>query len=262
MTENPAITEILQETRKLLAFHRSVGIESYPNTDGLRSFLAPDKQSLGSEPAKTAFDTVSQSSPSHFIPKAKKEPILTATDNTLEEIRHDLADCSRCSLHKSRTQIVFSTGTTEADLFIIGEWPDSDEDREGKPFQGANGALLNRMLQAIGMTREQVVLANIVKCRPDGDRVPDEKELKACRPFLIRKIAVVKPKVILTMGPVATQTMLNSQEALSRLRGRFHTFQGIDLMPTFHPSFLIANPDMKKATWLDLQMVQKKFTKK
>ena len=169
-----------------------------------------------------------------------------------------MAECNRCPRQEGRSQIVFGTGTQDADLFIIGEWPDDDEDREGKPFQGANGDLLDRMLQAIGMNREQVFLANIIKCHPKDNHPPDEEELKACRPFLVRKIAVVKPKVILAMGPVAAQTLLNSKEPLSRLRGRFHSFQGIDLMPTFHPAFLIANEDMKKATWLDLQMVQKR----
>ncbi|MDH3359504.1 MAG: uracil-DNA glycosylase [Desulfobulbaceae bacterium] len=244
-----------------MAFHRSIGIDSYPGTDSLCSFLtSPDlPQTPGSS---ITTETFNGPTPQHIAAPKKKEPALTATDNTLEEIRLDLADCNQCSLQNSRTQIVLSTGTKEADLFIIGEWPDSDEDKAGKPFQGANGALLDLMLKAIGLTREQVFLANIVKCRPEGDRAPNEKELKACRPFLIRKIAVVRPKVILTMGPVAAKTMLNNQEPLSRLRGRFHSFKGIDLMPTFHPSFLIANPDLKKATWLDLQMVQKKCAKR
>ena len=259
MTDNPFIAEILHETRKVLAFHRSVGIETYPATDGLRSFLAPSD--LPPAPARTT--TLNQPIPDQPTAAAlNREPAPTAEDNTLDEIRLDLADCKRCSLQNSRSQIVFGTGSRNADLFIVGEWPDSDEDREGKPFQGANGALLDRMLNAIGMNREQVFLTNIVKCCPASGQAPGEEELKACRPFLVRKIAVIKPKVILTMGPVAAQTLLNTHTPLSRLRGRFHSFQGIDLMPTFHPAFLIANQELKKATWLDLQMVQKKCAEK
>ena len=256
MTDNPEIIAILQETRKLLSFHRTIGIGSYPSTTATNSFLADKTMSAVTQESKPATGSM----PPQPIPHKKEPPPspLTTDDATLEEIRLDLGDCKRCDLKSRGGKIVFGSGAAHADLFIVGEWPDSDEDKTGKPFQGANGELLDRMLQAIGMTREQVYLTNIVKCRPAQDKPPSETEIKTCRSFLLRQIAVVSPKVILAMGPLATQTLLKNKKPLSRLRGRFHTFHGIDLMPTFHPAFLIANPDLKKATWLDLQMVQKR----
>lgn len=255
MTDNQEIIEILQETRKLLAFHRSLGIQAYPATTAVKSFLkvnvAPDSQKRA---ALTDRPPAPPKPPAKELPPAP----LAADDATLEEILLDLGECTRCGLNNRRRSIVFGSGTAHADLFIVGEWPDRDEDAAGKPFQGANGELLDRMLQAIGMRRDQVYLTNIVKCRPEQDLAPGDTELKTCRSFLLRQIAVVNPTVILAMGPLATQTLLKNKSPLSRLRGRFHTFHGIDLMPTFHPAFLIANPALKKATWLDLQMVQKR----
>ncbi len=246
----------------MLTFHHHLGIESYPTSDGLKSFLAaaksvPPPKNATATPKAEEFPT-----PPILHQKKEAQPTLPTDDTTLEEIRLELGDCQRCGLNKRRAEIIFGTGAAKADLFIIGEWPDHDEEKAGKPFQGANGALLDRMLQAIGMSRDQVYLTNIVKCRPEQDQPPGEKELKACRSFLIRQIAVINPKVILTMGPLATGTLLKNKAPLSRLRGRFHSFRGIDLMPTFHPSFLIANTEMKKATWVDLQMVQKRCARK
>lgn len=257
MTDNRSIIEIVQETRKLLSFQRSLGIETYPTTAALQSFLADDNR-----PTTNNTGGIAEKLPVPPPGKNEPPPALTSDDATLEEIRLDLGDCKRCGLKNRRDKIIFGTGAADADLFIVGEWPDSDEGKAGKPFQGANGELLDRMLQAIGMTRDQVYLTNIVKCRPDQDHAPDEKELKACRSFLLRQIAVVNPKVILAMGPTASRTLLNNKNPLSRLRGRYHTFHGIDLMPTFHPAFLIANPAMKKATWLDLQMVRKRCSER
>lgn len=256
MNDNRFFIDILQKTRQLLSFHDSMGVRSYPATDGTKSFLAAD-----AKPAKKIDSPAGPSQTSKTVYKTAKkaaEKNLASNDATLEEISIDLGNCERCSLCSKRSKIVFGSGAAEADLFIIGEWPDSDEDREGKPFKGAVGELLDRMLKAINMTREQVYLANIVKCHPGPGAVPNEDDIAACRPFLIRQIAIVNPKVILTMGPTAAQTMLKSKDPLSRLRGRFHTFRGIALMPTYHPDYLISNQDMKKATWVDLQMVQKR----
>ncbi len=248
MTENRAIIEILQETRRVLAFHRSLGIDSYPATAGVQSLLAdPMSPAEGTAPARR-----------QPVTEAVPCPALPNDDATLEDIRLDLGHCDRCPLAASRDAIVFGAGNAKADLFIVGEWPDLEANSTGRPFSGASGELLDRMLAAIGMTRAQVYLTNMVKCHPAQAPPPAEDAIKACRPFLLRQIAVVKPKVILAMGPLAAQGLLKTGTPLSRLRGRFHTFHGIDLMPTFHPDFLIANPDMKKATWLDLQMVQKR----
>ena len=251
MTENPAIIEILQETRRVLAFHHSLGIDAYPTIAGIQSLLA--------DPVSPATGAIAPSAaPRQPIAESVPRPELPNDDATLEDIRLDLGNCDRCALKASRDKIVFGVGNAKADLFIVGEWPDPEANATGTPFSGESGALLDRMLAAIGMTRAQVYLTDMVKCHPAQGQVPEEDAIRACRPFLLRQIAVVKPKVILAMGPLAAQALLKTNNPLSRLRGRFHTFHGIDLMPTFHPDFLIANPDMKKATWLDLQMVQKR----
>jgi len=250
MSLNPSIVAILQEARRIVAFHHSVGIASYPATDGIKSLLT------ASRPRPTAAAPPPNMRRAETAPEPP--PALTATDSTLDAIRLDLGDCCRCDLAGGREKIVFGVGNSGAELFIVGECPDPDEDHAGQPFQGEAGQLLDRMLAAIGLSRDQVYLTNIVKCRPTGNQCPLPPETKACQPFLVRQIAVVAPKVICTMGPLASQSLLHSQQPLSRLRGRFHTFRGIDLMPTFHPAFLLANPELKKATWLDLQMIQKR----
>ena len=257
MTDNRYIIEIIQETRRLLSFHNTMGIKSYPATDGIKSFLATTSPPVTNK-ANTSKKAPSPSSTTNTPVKKSAPPAMETNDSNLEVIRTDLGNCERCGLNDKRTTIIFGSGPAKADLFIIGEWPDSDEDREGNPFQGVIGELLDRMLKAINMTRDQVYLANIVKCHPGQDNTPNDNEIAACRPFLLRQIATVNPKVILTMGLTASQTLIKSKEPLSRLRGRLHTFHGIDLMATYHPGYLINNQEMKKATWLDLQMVQKR----
>jgi len=236
----------------VLAFHRAIGIDTYPTTSGVVSFLAAPVTPPPATPAAARPGRA---------PKDDTQPTLPPTDSTLEEIRNDLGNCQRCALKEGRNHLVFGTGPARASLCIVGEWPDPAEDREGSPFAGESGALLDRMLAAIGLSRDQIYLTNIVKCRPPADRPPLADEVRVCLPFLTRQIAVVSPKVIVAMGPLACQTLLHSNQPLSRLRGRWHKFHGIDLMPTFHPAFLLANLEMKKASWLDLQLIQKRCAK-
>ncbi len=178
---------------------------------------------------------------------------------TLAEIRADLGDCRRCKLSASRTRIVFGAGDPAARLMFVGEGPGKEEDRAGEPFVGAAGQLLTRIIQAIRLRREDVYIANVVKCRPPGNRVPETDEIKTCLPFLRRQIAAVRPLFICTLGTCATQALLGTTEPISRLRGRFADIQGVRVMPTYHPAYLLRNEDKKREVWADMQQLMKEY---
>jgi DNA polymerase len=173
----------------------------------------------------------------------------------LEGIRGDLGDCTRCKLHTlGRTQIVFGVGNPAADLMFVGEAPGADEDIQGIPFVGRAGQLLTKMIEAMGFTRDEVYIANVLKCRPPGNRNPEPDEIAQCQPFLFRQLESVQPKVVIALGAFAARTLLNTDAAISRLRGRVHHFRGVKLIPTFHPSFLLRSPGYKREAWQDLQL--------
>jgi len=188
----------------------------------------------------------------------------------LQLIREDLGDCTRCKLHKQgRKQIVFGVGNPRADLMFVGEGPGADEDTQGEPFVGRAGQLLNNMIKAMGIRREDVYIANVVKCRPPGNRTPERDECETCSPFLMRQIAVVKPKVVVALGAVAAKNLLAMNASMAELRGRFYDFmpagarssdpswKGTKLAVTYHPAFLLRDPRQKGEAWKDLQMVMK-----
>ena len=178
---------------------------------------------------------------------------------TLEAIREDIGDCRRCTLCRSRTRIVFGAGSPQARLMFIGEGPGQDEDRAGEPFVGAAGQLLNRIIAAIKLRREDVYIANVVKCRPPENRLPAPDEIATCSPFLRRQIAAIRPVLICLLGSCAAQSLLNTTESISRLRGRFFELQGIRVLPTFHPAYLLRNPEKKRAVWEDMQLLMKEY---
>ena len=179
---------------------------------------------------------------------------------TLRLIREDIGDCTRCRLHKQgRKQIVFGVGNPEADLMFIGEAPGADEDEQGEPFVGRAGQLLTNMIKAMGLRREDVYIANIIKCRPPGNRTPERDECETCSPFLMRQIEAIKPKVIVALGAVAARTLLAINAPMSELRGHWYDFRGTRLAVTYHPAFLLRDPRQKKETWKDLQMVMKEL---
>jgi uracil-DNA glycosylase len=187
----------------------------------------------------------------------------------LKIIREDLGDCTRCKLHKQgRKQIVFGVGNPRAELMFVGEGPGADEDTQGEPFVGRAGQLLNNMIKAMGLWREDVYIANVVKCRPPANRTPERDECDTCSPFLMRQIAVLKPKVVVALGAVAAKNLLAINASMAELRGRFYDFmpagarasgawQGAKLAVTYHPAFLLRDPRQKGETWKDLQMVMK-----
>ncbi len=186
-----------------------------------------------------------------------KPALATPARETLEEIRGDLGECTRCRLSEKRTTIVFGVGNPKAELMFIGEGPGQEEDRQGIPFVGAAGQLLTKIIQAIDLTREQVYIANVVKCRPPSNREPEPDEAEACRPFLDRQIDAVGPKVICALGRVSALNLLRTDEGITRLRGRVFPYRGAKLVPTYHPAFLLRNPGKKRDCWEDMKLIKK-----
>jgi uracil-DNA glycosylase family 4 len=178
---------------------------------------------------------------------------------TLQHIRLDLGDCQRCRLARDRKNIVFGAGSSSAKIVFVGEGPGFDEDQQGEPFVGAAGQLLTKIIEAIHLSREQVYICNIVKCRPPRNRNPQPDEINTCFQFLDRQIAAIRPDFICALGSVAAQTLLNTDVPISRLRGRFHDYKGIKLLPTYHPAYLLRNPEKKRDVWEDMKMLMKEY---
>jgi uracil-DNA glycosylase len=176
-------------------------------------------------------------------------------------IRAELGECTRCKLHGGRTHLVFGVGNPSTSLVFVGEGPGADEDQQGEPFVGRAGQLLTKMIEAMGFARSEVYIANVVKCRPPGNRDPEPDEIEACEPFLKAQIAAIRPRVIVALGRFAVQTLLQDTTPISRQRGRWREYEGVKLMPTFHPAYLLRNPAEKKPAWEDLQLVMKEFGK-
>ncbi len=252
--DNPA--RLLRDIRKLVGLHQDFGIEAYPRSPELALFLEtpPPLPPAGSKPSLAVPGPKVPAS----TPKSAQSPVRAV--QTLAEIEAELGDCTRCPRHETRQQLVFGCGHPQAALFIVGDFPTPGDEMAATPFSGEAGGLLSKMLKAIGLSLDDVYLSTIVKCRPrDGNEQPLPEQIKVCLPFLLRQIDAVAPKVICAMGPLVAQTLLKSKAPLIRLRGNFHDFRGIPLMPTFHPAFLIKNEEMKKATWIDLQLIQAKL---
>lgn len=186
---------------------------------------------------------------------------LPESDETLQEIREFIGDCTRCPLHEGRTKIVHSTGNPNADLMFVGEAPGADEDAQGVPFVGRAGKLLDKIIEAIGMKREDVFIGNINRCRPPGNRQPTIEEAETCKPFLIREIAVVRPKVIVVMGNTAMKNLLETKEGITKMRGSFVDYYGVKVMPTFHPAYLLRDPRKKREVWEDMKKVKAEIEK-
>jgi DNA polymerase len=225
---------------------------------------SPEPQDLGPEdmtPRAIAAVDVSLGKERGFeVGSAKPETGIADPAKALRIIREDLGDCTRCPLHKQgRKQIVFGVGNPQADLMFIGEAPGADEDEQGEPFVGRAGQLLNNMIKAMGLRREDVYIANIIKCRPPGNRTPEREECETCSPFLMRQIAVIQPKAIVALGAVAAKTLLAINAPMSELRGHWYDFRGTKLAVSYHPAFLLRDPRQKKEAWKDLQMVMKEL---
>ncbi len=228
------ITETLEEVRRTLSSMATLGI-------------------VGFDPSPEAMERVSRwgiaEDPKNEIPPDPK------CGESLEEIRAELGDCHRCPLCESRKNLVFGDGDPRARLVFVGEAPGYDEDIQGVPFVGKAGKLLTRIIQAMGLDRSQVYICNILKCRPPGNRNPIPEEIEQCIPFLKRQLDAISPDCICAMGKFAAQTLLETQTPISRLRGRFSEYNGIRLMPTYHPAYLLRNPEKKRDVWEDVQKI-------
>ena len=183
----------------------------------------------------------------------------TCFPDTLEAVRTDLGDCQRCRLAGGRKKIVFGSGHSRARLVFVGEGPGFEEDQQGLPFVGPAGQLLTRIIEAINLDRNQVYICNVIKCRPPGNRNPLPDEIDTCFPFLERQLAAIKPDFIVALGTFAAQTLLGTRTPISKLRKRFHEYKGIKVLPTYHPAYLLRNPDMKRAVWEDMKMLMKEY---
>src|SRR4030066_1129685 len=174
---------------------------------------------------------------------------------TLAEIREELGDCKRCKLHRTRRAIVFGEGNEKATLMFIGEGPGYDEDVQGKPFVGRAGQLLTKIIQSINLSREEVYIANIIKCRPPQNRNPEPDEIQSCSPFLMKQILAIQPKIICALGTFSAQTLLKTDTKITALRGKVFDLEGINVTPTYHPAFLLRNPDKKREVWEDMKKI-------
>lgn len=186
----------------------------------------------------------------------KDEASLPQTDETFEDIWNDIGECTRCPLAAGRTHIVNTEGNRRGRLMFIGEAPGADEDMQARPFVGRAGQLLNKIIEAIGMKREDVLIGNVNRCRPPQNRTPTIEEAKTCKPFLLREIAVAQPEVIVVLGNTAMKNLLDTKEGITKLRGRFQDYRGVKVMPTFHPAYLLRDPSKKREAWEDMKKVR------
>jgi uracil-DNA glycosylase family 4 len=197
--------------------------------------------------------------PSDSVIPAVPESIVEFPDSTietLESIRVDLGDCQRCKLAPKRTHIVFGSGNPNAELVFVGEAPGFDEDQQGLPFVGAAGQLLTKIIESTGVKREETYICNILKCRPPDNRNPEPDEVLQCSPFLKRQLAAIKPKIVCALGKFAAQNLLQSMDSITRLRGRFHDIDGMRVIATFHPAYLLRSPEKKREVWEDMKQIR------
>ncbi len=198
------------------------------------------------EPVQTLFGEI----------KPKDELSLGRPGETFEDIREDIGECVRCPLHQGRTKIVHTEGSHTSRLMFVGEAPGADEDASGRPFVGRAGQLLNKIIEAIGLKREDVLIGNVNRCRPPGNRQPTTEEAKTCKPFLLREIAIARPDVIVVLGNTAMHNLLDTKVGITRVRGQFQDYKGIKVMPTFHPAYLLRDPSKKREVWDDMKKVR------
>jgi len=239
-----------EELKAHLEFFEELGIE------GVR--LEPQWRTRAEVENEDEARALEPSAPSAALPEAPVVELFTSSAAALQAIRQHLgADCSRCKLHTlGRTQVVFGVGNPDADLMFVGEAPGADEDVQGEPFVGRAGQLLTKIIEAISLKREDVYIANVIKCRPPGNRNPEPDEVEQCEPFLFRQIDTVKPKVVVALGKFAAQCLLRTNDPITRIRGREFKYRDAILMPTYHPAYLLRTPSAKREVWEDMKRVR------
>lgn len=276
---NKELQELLKQAREYVSYFRELGAETIDSeTRPVASSqmviarvieqsaeAAPPPASAPASSSKHLFtrqpmDAATPSGPQNlFGEEAINKSSLPHSTETLEEIWRDIGECTRCGLCSGRTQVVNTHGNHKARLMFVGEAPGADEDTQGKPFVGRAGQLLTKMIEAMGMKRENVIIGNVNRCRPPGNRQPTLEEAAICRPFLFREIATVRPEVIVVMGNTALRNLLEIKAGISSVRGHFHDYHGTPVMPTFHPAYLLRDPSKKRETWEDLKKVMERL---
>jgi uracil-DNA glycosylase len=270
------LLDLLEESREYTQYFAELGVE----TIALSNDRVTSEPSIASRATSSSERYAQRHAPSRSEPPqpASRPPAVTVSEpaspgslfgelappqttfapstERLEDVWRDIGDCTRCGLCEGRTQVVNTYGNQNARLMFVGEAPGADEDAQGKPFVGRAGQLLTKIIEAIGMKREDVIIGNVNRCRPPGNRQPTLEEAAICRPFLFREIAAVKPDVIVVMGNTALRNLLEVREGITRVRGKFQDFRGIKVMPTFHPAYLLRDPSKKRETWEDLKKVR------
>jgi len=252
------IRELLEQTREVLAYHQQMGVSELPSTPEMEKFLAGSQSGAAPATGKAAPLLCGKTGQKAASQNPEPTPKISISQ-PLAEICLDIDDCTKCELHRKRSRIIAGSGSGKAGLLIIEDQPSGPEEKDAHPFAGEAGELFDRMLKAINLKRQEVYLTSLVKCRPPEDRDADQEEIQICLPYLTRQIAAVNPAVICVMGPLSAGVLTGSKEPLFRIRGRFHDFHGTPLMATFHPRFLLRNEEMKKGSWQDLQLIQKKL---
>jgi DNA polymerase len=254
-----------------IRFYRDLGVTEFyrrPVNAALMAQLAGEPVNLGDHEPQPAISQSTISQEDQPISLRKQMPVapeiaaaVPAAERAaaLQLIRDEIGECTRCALHAGRNKLVFGDGSPSARLMFVGEGPGADEDAQGLPFVGKAGQLLNNMIAAMGLKREDVYIANVVKCRPPGNRVPEPEEGATCSPFLFRQIDVIRPQVLVALGATAATWLLGTRQPLAGLRGRVHSVRGTQLIVTYHPAYLLRDPRQKKEAWADLQIAMREL---
>ena len=254
------LRDLITETKKQLEHLRALGVEGIQTATATAPPLAvpPPREPARVELPKPSTPIASEPVTSLFgdIAPAPAPATLAKSTETFEQIHAEIGPCTRCPLHLERTHVVHTEGNRKARLMFVGEAPGADEDAQARPFVGRAGQLLTKIIEAIGLKREEVLIGNVNRCRPPGNRAPTTDEATTCKPYLLREIAVVQPEVIVVLGNTAMKNLLDTREGITRLRGIFQDYKGIKVMPTFHPAYLLRDPSKKRETWEDLKKVR------
>ena len=287
MPSETAITELLsllRDTREQIAYFKELGVEGIEKESPLSDVSVSTRAAIAHEPQLPLAESSRHqgagisTNATPGVASARKAPArehatslppatlfgdltpppvrIQKSSESFEEIWADVGDCTRCPLHKDRTNIVHTEGNRKARLMFVGEAPGADEDAQARPFVGRAGQLLTKIIEAIGLKREEVLIGNVNRCRPPANRPPTPEEASMCKPFLLREIAAVQPEVIVVLGNTAMRNLLDIKQGITRVRGQFQDYHGVKVMPTFHPAYLLRDPSKKKETWEDLKKVR------
>jgi uracil-DNA glycosylase family 4 len=263
--DSPDLLDLITETRRQLLHLQTLGVDGIQlpvsqtaAPKPARARRIPEAATPKPEPTKplASVQTVKSTVESLFGDFGLAPEKLEVSKETFEQIHLNIGDCTRCPLHRDRTTIVHTEGNRKARLMFVGEAPGADEDIQARPFVGRAGQLLTKIIEAIGLKREEVLIGNVNRCRPPGNRAPTPEEASMCKPFLLREIAAAQPEVIVVLGNTAMKNLLDTREGITRLRGTFQDYKGIKVMPTFHPAYLLRDPSKKRETWEDLKKVR------